>query len=300
MADRALQVVDQKSGVITRADDWNQARIDYIRKELCGDAPAAVADAYIHICKRRGLAPEEKQVYLINRGDKWSIQTGIDGYRAIADRSGAYAGSSEPTFEEGDKHPFKATVTVTKMVSGFPAPFTASAFWDEYYPGDGNQGIMWRKMPHTMLAKCAEALALRKAFPADLSGIYTNEEMDQADRTTVIETTSRTAIPKAVAEPPVFKEQLERIAELGKELGLKTKEDFRAKAGKFVRNMTAKEADAFIGALQSEIIDRNHSEAVAEDDVASEPNHLLASDDDPYRADRELLVGSAGDDRYTS
>lgn len=297
MADRALQVVDQRTGVITRADDWNKERIDYIRKELCGDAPAAVADAYIHICKRRGLAPEEKQVYLIKRGDKWSIQTGIDGYRAIADRSGAYVGSSEPTFEEGDKHPVKATVTVTKMVSGFPAPFTAAAYWSEYYPGDGNQGIMWRKMPHTMLAKCAEALALRKAFPADLSGIYTNEEMDQADRPTVVETTSRPASRPVLQPGALSEDQAKHIASLAKELGIKTKAEIQAKAGKPVNTLTPNEADFLIGEMESQLRAKTKPDL---ETVVAETLDLMGGDDEPYGAPSDLFSGSAGDDRYTS
>jgi hypothetical protein len=71
-------------------------------------------------------------------------------------------------------------VTVYKIIGNVRCPFTASARWDQYYPGD-EQGFMWRKMPHLMLGKCAEALALRKAFPAELSGLYIKEEMDQAD-----------------------------------------------------------------------------------------------------------------------
>jgi hypothetical protein len=75
--------------------------------------------------------------------------------------------------------PAKATVTVYKAVAGQRCPFTATARWDEYYPG-GKKGSQWHKMPYLMLGKCAEALALRKAFPKLLSGMYVAEEMDQA------------------------------------------------------------------------------------------------------------------------
>ena len=71
-------------------------------------------------------------------------------------------------------------VTVYRMVSGQRVAFSASARWAEYAP-QGSQGFMWQKMPFLMLGKVAEALALRKAFPLDLSGLYTQEEMAQAD-----------------------------------------------------------------------------------------------------------------------
>ena len=70
-------------------------------------------------------------------------------------------------------------MTVYKIVGGQRCGFTATARWDQYFPGE-KQGFMWKKMPHLMLGKCAEALAIRKAFPAELSGLYTQEEMQQA------------------------------------------------------------------------------------------------------------------------
>lgn len=179
----ALEVV--RPANVVSADEWNERREQFIRQNYCNGAPDPEASAFITICKRRGLAPEEKQIYLIKRGGNWTVQTSIDGYRLIAERTAAYAGSDEPIFVEsgerlanGRPFPLKATATVYKIVAGVRCPFTASAFWDEYNAGTN----LWLTMPHVMLAKCAESQALRKAFPADLSGIYTVEEMDQAER----------------------------------------------------------------------------------------------------------------------
>lgn len=176
-----LQIV--QPGAVVSADEWNDRRVAFIKSNYCNNAPDPEADAFITICKRRGLAPEEKQIYLIPRAGKWTVQTSIDGYRLIAERSGLYAGSDDPVYEEsedklpnGKRHPNKATVTVWKVVNGVRCPFTSSAYWDEYNSGQN----LWLTHPYVMLAKCAESQALRKAFPADLSGIYTVEEMDQA------------------------------------------------------------------------------------------------------------------------
>lgn len=144
---------------------------------------------FMHAVDRFRLDPFANQIYAVQRNQKdpsgnyvkvMSIQTGIDGFRLIADRTGQYAGSDDAVYDS-EAQPKRATVSVWKMVAGQRCPFTASARWDQYYPGD-KQGMMWKKMPHLMLGKCAEALALRKAFPAELAGLYTADEMAQADR----------------------------------------------------------------------------------------------------------------------
>ena len=135
-------------------------------------------EVFIGACTRYGLNPLANQIYPRVSNKRLSFMTGIDGYRAIADRTGCYAGNDDPVFDDEGK-PRKATVTVYKIVGGARCPFSATARWDQYYPGD-SAGRMWKKMPHLMLGKCAEALALRKAFPAQLSGLYTQEEMEQA------------------------------------------------------------------------------------------------------------------------
>lgn len=138
------------------------------------------------ICTQLQLSPFLNQIHFVKRKNKdgtYSIasQVGIDGFRLAAQRSGLYAGSDEPVYQIENKKPISAAVTVYKMVQGVRCPFAATARWDEYCPAPPNDS-MWRKMPFNQLAKCAEALALRKGFPAELSAIYLNEEMDQADK----------------------------------------------------------------------------------------------------------------------
>lgn len=158
--------------------------IDLIKRTIAKGATDDELKLFLYQCERTGLNPLAKQIYFQKRRsrgeDTLVILTGIDGYRLIADRTGQYAGNDDPVFDDED-NPGKATVTVYKMVGGVRCAYTASARWAQYYPGD-QLGFMWRKMPHLMLGKCAEALALRKAFPAELSGVHVKEEMEQAAR----------------------------------------------------------------------------------------------------------------------
>jgi hypothetical protein len=115
-------------------------------------------------------------------------------------------------------------VTVYKMIAGQRCPFTATARWDQYYPGD-SQGFMWRKMPHLMLGKCAEGLALRKAFPAELAGAYVKEEMDQAHAEpadTVYEDVQATPAPVSIQPESYQATQLQKakLWTLAKRAGL--------------------------------------------------------------------------------
>ena len=145
------------------------------------DSTPALVKLFGRFCLESGLNPFKGQVHFIKRGATYKIQTGIDGYRSIADRTGLYAGSDEPIFDELPAgKPTKATVTVYKFVNGVKCAFTASARWSEYAPKESNMAFMWVKMPYLMLSKCAESLALRKAFPNELSGTYTDEEMQQS------------------------------------------------------------------------------------------------------------------------
>ncbi len=163
---------------------YSRSQLDQVKDVYAKGANDVEFANFIVVASRTGLDIFKKQIYLISRWDNklgkniFTPQTGIDGLRSIAERTDAYAGNDDPIFEakDGAKNPEKATVTVYKIVQGQRYAFTASARWDEYYPGD-KVGFMWKTKPHVMLGKCAEALALRKAFPNNIGGIYTAEEM---------------------------------------------------------------------------------------------------------------------------
>jgi phage recombination protein Bet len=164
---------------------WDREQIDLIKATVAKGTTDDELRLFLYVCKRTGLDPLTRQIHAIKRWSKaenretMAIQTGIDGYRLTAARTQQHAGTDDATYdtEDGDA-PGKATVTVWRFSHGQRVPFTASARWSEYAQ---ENSPMWRRMPYLMLAKCAEALALRKAFPAELSGLYTHEEMMQAD-----------------------------------------------------------------------------------------------------------------------
>lgn len=164
---------------------FTRDQIELIKRTVADGTTDDELALFLYQAKRTGLDPLAKQIHCVKRGGKMAIQTAIDGFRLTAERTGLYAGNDDTTFEGGDEAkgtpPVKATHTVWKMIGGARVSFTATARWLEYFPGDNSQGFMWKKMPFHMLGKCAEALAFRKAFPAELSGVYTDDEMDQAD-----------------------------------------------------------------------------------------------------------------------
>ncbi len=224
-----MSEVKQVSIVNPTQSNWTPAQIDLLKNTVCSGATDDEFKIFCYAVQRTGLDPFMKQIHAVKRWNNKSgredmnIQVGIDGYRLIADRTGLYAGNDEAQFDS-EKQPKKATVTVYKIVSGQRCPFTASARWDEYYPGD-KQGFMWRKMPCVMLGKVAEALALRKAFPAELSGLYTEDEMAQANSHETLK-----AEPKNIASEEisiVLKAEFQKIAALMSELKI-AKEDLRA------------------------------------------------------------------------
>ena len=152
-------------------------------------APAGITAAFIQACRRTGLDPTAKQIYAALIGGKWTILTGVDGFRVVAQRSGQYTGQTPiqwtadgvtwvdawlPELQGGKKGDKPAAARIGILRKGFTEPLMQVVTWAEFGKSSGN----WNDRPAHMLAIRAETHALRRAFPNDFSGLYTPEDFD--------------------------------------------------------------------------------------------------------------------------
>lgn len=175
--------------------DISDEKFNLLRNTICKGLTNDEIMIFAHVCKKTGLDAYIKQIYPVKRWDSnlgketLSIQTGIDGYRLIAERTKKYSPGKEPTFQyDKEGNIISATAYIKKQTAdGTWHEISATAYWKEYVQKtkEGKVSKFWNNMPHGQIAKCAEALALRKAFPAEMSGLYIKEEMDQAGSITI-------------------------------------------------------------------------------------------------------------------
>lgn len=210
----------QQNETMVRADfstRFSDEQRKVILDTCCNGANERDAAALIAIAEARGMNPILGECYFVQRYDsqtkqmKWAVQASIDSFRIKAEQTGLYAGQDEPEFEYNEKGELLlARVRVYRK--DWTRPAVGVARWDEYVQRtkEGSPTRFWKTMPTNQLAKCAEALALRKAFPLALAKVYEAAEMAQADN---VEQIPGVQAAKQLAPPPVSDDESGKLAQ---------------------------------------------------------------------------------------
>ena len=188
-----LALTEKETAGLLPSISFTQEQVKLIKDTVAKGTDDNEFALFLYTAKHTGLNPLLRQIHAVKRWDSklereaMAIQTGIDGYRLIAERTRRYAPGREATFTYGQNgEVVSATAYIKKLTSdGTWHDVSETAFYNEYVQlkKDGKPNSMWDKMPHSQLAKCAEAKALRRAFPMETGGVKIEEEMGQAENT---------------------------------------------------------------------------------------------------------------------
>jgi phage recombination protein Bet len=215
-------------------------QLTLIKETIAKDATDAELQLFFFDCQRRGVHPLDRLIHFTKRAGKYTPITSIDFMRGRAAATGECAGIDDAHFSGTLQAPdFAATLTVWRLVQGQRCAFTATAYYREYKPDQND--FMWKKMPHVMLGKVAEALALRKGFPQQLAGLYAAEEFDQAGDAETPRSSKATAT--------ISDAQRKRLFAIAKKAGV-SNEDLKEMAGGSTKALTPEQYDNLCATLE--------------------------------------------------
>lgn len=205
----------------------SREQVELLKDTIAKGATDDELRLFVEVCRRKNLDPFSKQIHMVKRWDAQlkrevaTFQIGIDGFRTLAERTGKFEGYGDTMWCGADgqwrdvwlEKNAPAAAKVSTYRAGFRNAITATALYSEYVQTnkEGQPNSMWRKMPANQLAKCAEALALRKAFPEELGGLYTNEEMGQADSEAPVKHLPQAPPPAAEVQPQAPPAEITRM-----------------------------------------------------------------------------------------
>lgn len=203
-------MVNEEKALVTK-EAFTREQIELIKHTVAVGATDNELKLFLYQAQKRGLDPLSRQIHFIKRKryntdteayeEVGTIQTGIDGFRVVADRTGKLSGIKRGLITTTNGELIGAWAEVYR--SDWQHPAREEVSFKEYCQRkkDGSPMGLWKTMPETMIKKVAEAAALRMAFPEDLSGIYSHEEMQVADNETAVATISEPQKPTLASQP---------------------------------------------------------------------------------------------------
>lgn len=229
MSNQALAVVREQA--IERAPlKFNNEQLQLIKDSYAKGTSDAEFALFVRTAEHLRLDPFKRQICLISfwdsklKKDVFQPAITIDGQRSKAQDTGLYEGQTKPEWCGPDavwvdvwlsnEPPAAARVGVYR--TGFREAVYGVARFSSYAARRTDNGELirnWKSMPDVMIAKCAEAMALRKAFPDEMSGIYAPEEMEQANNNAPATKTPSTSRPKPTAMPTASSPQEQALNE---------------------------------------------------------------------------------------